>query len=149
GVPPTAAVKGSLDGRFMTNDGRAFFSTTNSLVPRDGNVIADVYEYVDGRPQLISSGTGDVEGTPQRPIGLVGVSSDGIDAFFATFETMVGQDENGAQFKFYDARTNGGFAFEKPAAPCEAADECHGTDSSTPAPLQLGTTATLGSGGNV
>ena len=81
--------------------------------------------------------------------GLAGVSADGIDVFFSTYETLVGQDENGAQLKFYDARTNGGFPFDKPPAPCEAADECHGADSSAPAPLQLGTTARLGSGGNL
>ncbi len=41
----------------MADDGRAFFATEDSLVPRDKNGdIFDVYEYVGGRPQLISSG---------------------------------------------------------------------------------------------
>jgi hypothetical protein len=149
GAAPTADVEGSLQGRFMTNDGRAFFSTKDSLIPADANGIIDVYEFVNGRPQLISSGTGDNGGNPFQPIGLAGVSADGVDAYFATYDTLVGQDENGAQLKFYDARTNGGFPFEKPAAPCEAADECHGADSSAPPPLELGTTAALGKGGNL
>ena len=34
----------------MTNDGRAFFSTDDALVPHDTNELEDVYEYVDGRP---------------------------------------------------------------------------------------------------
>ena len=140
---------GSLNGRFMTYDGRAFFSTTDSLVPADANGIIDVYEFVDGRPQLISTGTGDNAGNEFQPTGLAGVSADGIDVFFSTYETLVGQDENGAQLKFYDARTNGGFPFDKPPAPCEAADECHGDDSSAPATLRRSARPRdLGNGGN-
>ena len=41
----------------MADDGRTFFATKDSLVPRDNNgAITDVYEYAGGRPQLISSG---------------------------------------------------------------------------------------------
>ena len=46
------------DGLFITDDGRTFFSTTESLVPQDTNEGEDVYEFVDGRPQLITPGTG-------------------------------------------------------------------------------------------
>jgi hypothetical protein len=52
-------------------------------------------------------------------------------------------------YKFYDARTNGGFPFNKPPAPCEAADECHGTESQPAAPPQFGTGQDLGETGNV
>ena len=39
----------------MADDGRAFFATKDALVPRDQNgEITDVYEYVGGRPQLIT-----------------------------------------------------------------------------------------------
>ena len=48
---------GADDGLFMSNDGRAFFYTPDALVPQDTNNLHDVYEYVEGRPQLISSGT--------------------------------------------------------------------------------------------
>ena len=41
----------------MTNDGRTFFSTLDPLVPRDTDKLRDIYEYVEGRAQLISSGT--------------------------------------------------------------------------------------------
>ena len=37
GEPPTSNVYGSQNGLFMTNDGRAFFSTENALVPQDTN----------------------------------------------------------------------------------------------------------------
>ena len=58
GRPPSTNVFASQDGLFMTDDGRTFFSTTESLVPSDTNEGRDVYEYVDGRPQLITPGTG-------------------------------------------------------------------------------------------
>ena len=45
----------------MTNDGRAFFTTDDALVHGDTNEAQDVYEYVDGRPQLITPGTGDTQ----------------------------------------------------------------------------------------
>jgi hypothetical protein len=150
GSSPTSDVEASQNGNFMTEDGRAFFSTEDALVPRDANGIRDVYEYVGGRAQLITTGTGDNEGTGKDGrIGLVGVSADGTDVFVSTYETLVGQDENGPFLKFYDARVNGGFPFNKPAAPCAAADECHGEGSSAPASPTIGTGAGLGGGGNV
>jgi len=149
GSAPNSQVEGSQNGRFLTDDGRAFFATEDSLVDQDANGIRDVYEFVDSRPQLISSGTGESQGNEFQPTGLVGVSADGTDAFISTYETLVGQDENGFFLKFYDARTSGGFPFDRPPTPCAAADECHGEDSSSPPPPQLGTTARLGSGGNL
>jgi hypothetical protein len=148
GDPPTSPIEGSLNGRFMTDDGRVFFSTRGALVPRDADGIIDVYEYVDGRPQLISTGIGENNGAADQIVGLAGVSADGTDAFFSTYETLVGQDRNGPFYKFYDARTGGGFRFIPPQAPCAAADECHGPGSSSPAAPQFGTVADLGSGGN-
>ena len=58
GAPPTSNVEASQDGLFMTNDGRTFFTTEEALVHGDTNHAEDVYEYVDGRPQLITPGTG-------------------------------------------------------------------------------------------
>jgi hypothetical protein len=117
-------------------------------VVTDADGIRDVYEYADGRPQLISSGTGEFEGTKFQPNGLVGVTGDGTDAFFGTYDTLVGQDQVGPFLKFYDARVGGGFPFERPPAPCAAADECHGAGSAPPATLENGSGANLGSGGN-
>jgi hypothetical protein len=152
--PPTGAeavsqAEGSTNGLFITNDGRVFFSTGDDLVPRDADGVRDVYEYVDGRPQLISSGRSDAKEVENQQIGLVSVSADGVDAFFATVDTLVGQDENGPFLKFYDARTGGGFPFTKPPAGCAAADECHGKESTAPSPLAIGSGAHLGSRGNV
>jgi hypothetical protein len=149
-------VAAAASGLFMTDDGRTFYSTKDALVPFDTDGLFDTYEYVDGRPQLISSGTANQDTWggalilfPESTIGLEGVSADGVDVFFSTFQTLVPEDGNGEFIKFYDARTGGGFAATAGPPPCQAADECHGTGSSVAPPPQVGTSAPLGSTGNV
>ncbi len=152
GASPVGSASASDQGLFMANDGRTFFYTPDALVPKDTNELHDVYEYVEGRPQLISAGTGaqDTQYAPnqERTVGLEGVSADGVNVYFSTFDTLVGQDRNGEFAKVYDARTNGGFPFPPETLPCEAADECHGAGSSPPESATLGSTAELGNGGN-
>jgi hypothetical protein len=149
GLPPTSDTKGSINGLFLTDDGRTFFSTPEPLVNRDTDGVADSYEFVNGRPQLISNGAETEESKNRyQPIGFLGVTADGANAFFTTTQTLVGQDENGAFFKIYDARVNGGFPFDKPAAPCAAADECHGAGNPAPAAPRIGSSAELGGRGN-
>ena len=153
GTPPTSNVLASQDGLFMTDDGRTFFSTEDSLVHADTNESEDVYEYVEGRPQLITPGTGDT----RQPLGgalgfggiggLVGVSADGRDVYFGSYQTLVPTDHNGLFFKVYDARSGGGFPANPPPPPCSAADECHGAGSEAPSPILNSTGGSL-SGGN-
>lgn len=149
GAPPTSNVEASQDGLFLTDDGRTFFTTEDALVSTDTNNRQDVYEYVAGRPQLITPGTGDTQGTTLGILGspgLVGVSANGTDVYFSTFDTLASQDHNGSFLKFYDARSGGGFPAPAPQPPCEAADECHGAGSSPPPAPKIGTLAPLGAG---
>jgi hypothetical protein len=148
GKPPTGDVEGAQNGLFMSFDGRTFWSTRDSLVPRDANNNIDVYEFTEGRPQLITTGTSDDAGNPFQKPGLVGVSGDGIDVYFSTFQVLVPQDENGETLKFYDARVNGGFAVAPLEPPCQAADECHGEERAAAARPDIGSSALLGAGGN-
>ncbi len=159
GLPPTSDVRASEGGRFMADDGRAFFTTSDALVPRDRDgKISDVYEYVGGRPQLITSGLGSRDFTGGSSViklfshpqftGLEAVSHSGQDVYFSTFETLVPRDHNGEFVKFYDARSGGGFDESPALAPCAAADECHGEDSSAPVPATVASGATV-PGGNV
>ena len=152
GEPPTGNTLASDDGLFMSDDGRTFFYTPDALVPQDTDNLKDVYEYVEGRPQLITPGTEneDTQRTPNqvRPAGLEGVSANGVNVYFGTYSTLVGQDQNGQFLKFYDARTDGGFPFVPPAPPCEAADECHGVGSEPPSAPNITSGAAFGSGGN-
>jgi hypothetical protein len=148
GSAPTRDVEASQNGIFLTDDGRAFFTTGDPLVPEDINAkLRDVYEFVDNRPQLITSGSAPTD-SHRGPLGLVGVSRDGTDVYFTTVDSLVKQDLNGPFLKFYDARTGGGFPFKPPPAPCGAADECHGPASGPPPPVAAGTGVPLGSGGN-
>jgi hypothetical protein len=163
GEPPKSDVQASQSGLFMTDDGRTFFSTSDALVAQDTNRISDVYEFVGGRPQLITPGTGTLGVTGTGGVapeaggligssadpGFYGVSANGTDVYFSTYETLVGQDRNGNNLKFYDARTNGGFPFVPPPASCAAADECHGPGSVAPSTPTSGTGTDLGTGGNV
>lgn len=140
GAAPVDDVEGSSFGLFLANDGRTFFYTQDALVPKDTNKLGDVYEYVEGRPQLITTGTGSHDktfnqsGKVRSRAGLAAVSADGTNVYFDTYETLVPEDENGEFLKFYDARTGGGFPAEAPRQPCVAADECHNTTSAPPSP---------------
>ncbi|MET0559623.1 MAG: fibronectin type III domain-containing protein [Solirubrobacterales bacterium] len=133
--PPVSAVAGSQNGLFLTYDGRVFYSTNDALVPRDTNQVQDVYEYTEGKPQLITTGSGAGQeaylGGLNAP-GLVNVSANGTDVYFATTDTLVTQDHNGSSMKIYDARTGGGFPAEREEPSCVAADECHGPGASPP-----------------
>jgi hypothetical protein len=154
GKPAKADVLASQNGLYLTEDGRTFFSTTEALVPTDTNRGEDVYEFVEGHPQLITPGTGTatVTGTTlvslEEQPGLIGVSANGRDVYFSTYDVLLDEDHNGNFLKFYDARSNGGFLQPPPAQPCAAAEECHGPGTEAPHLPSQGTAATL-TGGNV
>jgi hypothetical protein len=154
GKAPKFDATASYNGKFLTEDGRTFFNTRDALLPQDTNRFIDVYEFAEGRPQLISTGTNpgsELFGIAAiaSEIGLLGVSADGTDVYFSTRDVLVGQDRNGEAVKIYDARSGGGFVFSPPAPPCVAADECHGPSSQAPDPLSNGTVAGLGGSGNL
>jgi hypothetical protein len=150
-VSPSKDVMASASGRFMADDGRTVFGTSDALVESDTDGLVDVYEFVGGRPQLVTSGTAQSDllvGNrffPGEYTGVEAISRDGQDIFFSTFETLAPQEDiNGPVLKFYDARTNGGFASPEAKLPCVAADECHGDENPGPAPAAIGTDANLG-----
>ncbi len=153
GEPPTSDVEGSQNGLFITEDGRTVFTTDDALVHGDTNRGQDVYEYVDGRPQLITPGTGETRNPGgifsgiQNAPGLQGISADGTDLYFSTLATLVPEDHNGLFLKFYDARSAGGFSNTGPPPACEAADKCHGAGAAPEAPIKEGTGVAV-AGGN-
>jgi hypothetical protein len=156
--PPVSNVEASSNGTFMTDDGRVFFSTADPLVPKDTNGLRDVYEYLDGQAQLISSGTGTRDSGSVgggRPVnrglfkaGLIGVSANGDDVFFSTYAALVGQDRNGTQLRFYDARSGGGFESEASPQPCESGEECRAPRSEPPLSPQAASGSAPGTSGN-
>jgi hypothetical protein len=92
------------NGLSLTNDGRVFFNADEGLVDRDLNEKQDAYEWekapgeTEGKDQLISSGTSILASS------LLGVSANGVDAYFFTHETLASGDRNGGRVKLYDAR---------------------------------------------
>jgi hypothetical protein len=76
------------------------------------------------------------------------VTADGVNVYFSVRDPLVPQNKNGPFLAFYDARTNGGFPYVPPLAPCEAADECHGEGSSAPAAPSIASEAGMGNRGN-
>jgi hypothetical protein len=114
-------------GLSVTDDGRVFFNSTEGLVDRDLNEQRDAYQWKQGEGiELISTGAATLGAS------LLGVSADGLDAFFFTREKLVSSDENGSRVKLYDARSFGGYPYVPPPVPCKAADECRGPGSAKP-----------------
>jgi hypothetical protein len=134
---------------WISSDGsRIFFTTTQSLSPRDENGKADVYEWeregssgcTKGSPfngggcvQLISAGTGTEHSL------LLDASASGNDVFFISRDPLVPGTNNG-QLRLFDARVNGGFpAGESAAPPCESPEACHASGTQAPGAKTPGT----------
>jgi len=80
----TSFVGASKDGS------RAFFVTTDQLVPQDTDAQQDVYEWSNGARTLIS--TGPTGGNAALGAGFGGASADGSRVFFVTHERLVAED---------------------------------------------------------
>ena len=122
------AAGSSYQNRGITDDGRVFFSTAESLVLQDTNRRSDAYMYdVDTRTlSLISTGK-DVSDS-----FFVDASPSGRDVFFGTREQLVGWDSDNA-YDLYDARVGGGFPEPPPAPPACSGGSCQGAPSTAPA----------------
>ena len=122
--------------QFLTENGKVFFSTPESLLPQDSNGVADVYEYdgETGQLSLLSPGTGG------DPTTFADASADGGDVFVQTRRQLLPEDRD-SLVDMYDVRSDGGFpeAASVPA-PC-VADECQPQSPAVPgfgAPASVG-----------
>jgi hypothetical protein len=122
--------------RFLSDDGRVFFTSGEALVPEDINGVADVYEY-DGptsRVSLLSSGTG------KQPSEFADASASGDDVFFATRQQLVPSDTD-EYIDLYDARAGGGFEEpQTPSSPC-LGESCQGAGGVAADALAISSTA--------
>jgi hypothetical protein len=141
--------------RNLSADGkRAFFETTEALVPADTNgqlecplsgtssqhysACTDVYEWEapetgqckESGPAYSALNGGCLylisTGKSKFPSLFADASETGEDVFFFTRDRLVGQDEDELQ-DVYDARVDGGLASQHPvfAVPCESVEACH------------------------
>ena len=148
GVAQRGLAYGEFSGLFpsrhvLTDAGQVFFETTEALVPSDTNGQRDVYEYENGQPSLISSGTSSFE------TALESVSESGNDVFFRSNQQLVPQDNQEGQLVTYDARVDGGFAEPSSPPPCTTADACREASSPQPSIYGAPSSATFSGPGNL
>ena len=114
-LPPP--IDGIYQQRYLTDDGRLFFSTEDAVVPQDTNGKSDVYEYENGDVHLISPGTANAEAV------FADASENGDDVFFTTQQSLVPGDQ-GEIPDLYDARVEG-HREEVDLAPQCSGEACH------------------------
>ncbi|HST33080.1 MAG TPA: hypothetical protein VLJ80_06115 [Solirubrobacteraceae bacterium] len=122
--------------RYLSNEGRLFFDSPDSLAPQDINGVEDVYEYEpDGQGScgqehgcisLLSSG----ESTEES--AFLDASVSGGDAFFLTAAQLSGQDRDGSE-DVYDAHVCTA-VLPCPPATASAPEPCASAESCRPAP---------------
>lgn len=124
----------------VTDEGRVFFTTPDSLLPADSNGANDVYEYFAGDLRLVSRAT---QGTSAK---LLDATPDGKTIFFSTEDAIVSTDKD-RSIDVYATREGGGY----PAAPVVTTPPCAGSDCreaapAAAAPPRLGSTVFVGPG---
>jgi hypothetical protein len=142
--------------RYLSNEGRLFFNSSDALVPQATNGKADVYEYEPqgvgscvregGCVALISAGTSAEEST------FMDASANGDDVFFRTASSLVAQDYDTA-FDVYDAHvcSAGEPCVSAPVSPppCTSGDSCKAPPMLQPAIFGAPASATFSGAGNV
>jgi hypothetical protein len=99
--------------RYLSNEGRLFFDSSDALVPQDVNGTSDVYEYeppgvgscTGGGPTFVPSSGGCVglisSGASPEESAFMDASENGDDVFFLSSARLAPQSEGGASV--YDA----------------------------------------------
>jgi hypothetical protein len=155
--------------RLLSDEGRLFFNSVDSLAPQDGNGTGDVYEFEPvglgsctaasaafsersgGCVSLISSGTGEesvvLDASGKGPGGAAGE-----DVFFMTASRLSSQDFD-SSYDVYDAHSCSQVSpcASVPVAPpeCSSGDSCKAAPSPQPAIFGAPPSATFSGAGNV
>ena len=103
--------------RFLSDEGKVFFTSTGALVPEDTNGVADVYEY-DGPTRTLSLLT---TGKGREPAMFVDASRSGDDVFVVTRQQLVKSDRDD-NVDVYDVRVGAA----PPDPPLDTAPGCDG-----------------------
>jgi hypothetical protein len=140
--------------RNLAPDGnRAFFDTPDRLVANDTNGVNDVYEWEaegTGSCEAAYSGAGCIYlvsgGSSPQPSYFADADVTGDNAFFLTYQQLVGQDKDELA-DAYDARVGGGIPPQNPEAvvPCEG-EGCAGAAQEVPGTSPPGSSTLNGSG---
>jgi hypothetical protein len=147
-----------FQSRYLSDQGRLYFNSPDSLVPAATNGKEDVYEYEPsgvgscrspsgGCVSLLSGGSSD------RESAFIEATPDGSNVFFVTEAQLLPQDTDTA-FDIYDARECSEASPcltppEAPAPPCEEAKTCRPAPPAQQAPGGPAGTATFSGAGNI
>ena len=127
----------------VSNNGQVFFQTSEALLPRDTNGVADVYEYdYASGLHLISTGTSSSESR------LLGASASGNDVFFLGRQALLPGEPNGESLAIYDARVDGGFPVTVVPS-CTTADACRAAPEPQPSIFGEPSSQTFSGAGNL
>ena len=109
-----------LRARALSDDGsRAFFMTTDQLVPQASNGFRNTYEYTGGQVHLLSPGDTD------SAVILLDVSASGDDVFVTSFQELVSGAGAGTAGNVYDIRANANVKGPTAPTPCTG-ENCRG-----------------------
>jgi NHL repeat len=153
GWTPSSENRSTYQSRYLSDTGRLFFDSADSLVPADTNGKEDVYEYepnglagcasVPGCVGLVSSGSSEQESA------FLDASASGDDVFFLTAAPLLSSDTD-SNFDVYDARVcqpEGCVTPSPPAASnCQEAETCRAAAPSEPVYAAPATTAPSAAG---
>jgi hypothetical protein len=116
--------EGSNGNFAMSRDGSTVgFVTSETLVRRDINQGADVYEWRNGVVRLITNGMTEFPKEFAAP-AVRGVSEDGQSVLFMAASLLTGFEHDGL-LNLYEARIGGGFEPPAPPVPCSG-EACQG-----------------------
>jgi hypothetical protein len=140
--------------RYLSNDGRLFFTSADSLSSLDINGVEDVYEYEPSGLGTCSKERGCIallsSGASPEESAFLDASVTGEDAFFLTDATLVSQDSD-ASPDVYDARvcheSDCPAPASSPVTPCASVETCRGA-LSPPVTFDVPPTSTVMGDGN-
>ena len=157
----------SYQSRVLSDEGRMFFDSADSLVAQATNGKEDVYEYepvgvggsngcMTALPTYVASAGGCVSlvssGTSSEESVFLDASEGGGDVFFLTAARLASQDVDTA-FDVYDAHvcSAGSPCVSAPVlpAPCTSGDACKAAPSLQPAIFGAPASATFAGSGNI
>jgi hypothetical protein len=151
-------VSALYQSRYLTDEGRLFFNSPDSLVPAATNHKENVYEYEPSGVGSCESPTGGCvslisDGASEHESAFLEATPDGSSVFFLTESRLLPQDTDSA-FDIYDARECTGTApcLSPPAlapAPCAEIEECRPAQPPQQIPDAASGTAAFSGGGNV
>jgi DNA-binding beta-propeller fold protein YncE len=150
-------VRAPHQSRYLDNDGRVFFNSSDDLVPRDVNGQFDVYEYEPDRTGSCGSESGCValmsSGQDAGETAFLDASNEGEDVFFLTSAKLSLNDTDSLN-DVYDAHVCAA-APDCPAAAsgapprCETTDACRAAPSPQPDIFGAPASATFSGAGNL